>query len=70
MWQAIIFVGRFGRQIHMLPRKWKWVAQFEADWYRLCEMRETSVLWRKLAPTDKYQVGCFLKHDDGYLQEL
>lgn len=70
MWQAIINVGRFGRQIHLPPRKWKWLASLNANWVCLCEIRDTRTKIRKISPSDTYKVGVFLKRDTDYIEKL
>lgn len=40
-WKAIIKVGLFGRVVETSPRRWRWLAKLEADFYCLCEMRQT-----------------------------
>lgn len=70
MWQTMVEVGRLGRRVYLMPHKWKWVAKMRADFYCIAEVRETVIYTYKLKPGEKYKLGIYLQHPDGYLESL
>lgn len=65
-WQAQISVGLFGREVYTQPRRWKWLADWDANDYCLCQMRATRY---RIVSVDENTclIGEYLRHDDGGL---
>ena len=69
-YQACIKVGKLGRRIYTKPRKWKWLASMDANFYCMCEMRETKVFIIGIKDGAYYNYGTYVETSPGLLKQI
>ena len=68
-YQAIVYIGRLGREVYTKPRRWKWLVRNDAEWRMMWSARPS--FYRIVEVTgDNYKLGEYIRHDDNSLEFL